>query len=206
MHMHKLTLLAWTTSSPAFASTLPTAVIGGGVAGLRCALALAAEGKSAAPVTVFESEDAVGGRVRSDMLDGFTLDRGFQVFLTAYPEVNDGSLDLPALGLGEFWPGAMVQLGDGTSTLVADPFRSPPLQTLVPTLTTPLGTLADKLRLVLAVLRLKLGVTLADVFAREELSTQAHLTERLQLSDALVDGFFRPFFRGIFLAPLAQQS
>ena len=137
-------------------------------------------------------------------IDGFTLDRGFQVFLTAYPEYA-GCLDLDQLQLRNFWPGAIVQLGDGRSTLVADPTRSS-VSTLLPTLTTPLGTIADKLRLGIAVLRLKFLTSISAIFERDEVSTDEHLRSRLQLSDGIVHSFFRPFFCGIFLAPLAKQS
>ena len=184
--------------APSMAST---AVVGGGIAGLRCALALARAGEK---VTIFESSDGVGGRVRSDTIDGFTLDRGFQVFLTAYPEYA-GCLDLDELQLRNFWPGAIVQLGGGRSTLVADPTRSS-VSTLLPTLTTPLGTIADKLRLGIAVLQLKFLTSISAIFERDEVSTDEHLRSRLQLSDGIVHSFFRPFFRGIFLAPLAKQS
>ena len=49
-----------------------------------------------------------GGRVRTDRVDGFLLDRGLQVILTAYPEARD-MLDLDALRLGSFAPGAIVR-------------------------------------------------------------------------------------------------
>ncbi len=63
----------------------PVVVVGAGLAGLSCAVALHDAG---IPVRVFEASDGVGGRVRTDRVDGFTLDRGFQVALTAYPEMH----------------------------------------------------------------------------------------------------------------------
>jgi phytoene dehydrogenase-like protein len=60
------------------------------MAGLWCAIHLQANGRR---VVVLESDDAVGGRVRSDWVEGFRLDRGFQVLVTAYPEVKE-MLDL----------------------------------------------------------------------------------------------------------------
>ncbi len=57
-------------------------VVGAGLSGLTCALQLTAAGRS---VIVLEASDGVGGRVRTDMVDGFRLDRGFQVLLTGYP-------------------------------------------------------------------------------------------------------------------------
>ena len=60
-------------------------VVGAGVAGLNCAALLAKQGVD---VLVLEASDAVGGRVRTDEVDGFLLDRGFHIFLTGYPEVQ----------------------------------------------------------------------------------------------------------------------
>jgi phytoene dehydrogenase-like protein len=96
------------------------AIIGAGLAGLACANELRAAGVD---VTVYEASDGVGGRVRSDVVDGFTLDRGFQVALTAYPEMHR-QLDMDALDLQAFDPGALVWR-DGKGSVVADPFRMP---------------------------------------------------------------------------------
>ncbi len=67
-------------------------IIGAGLAGLSCALSLEAAGLS---VTLLEASDAPGGRVRTDLVDGFRLDRGFQVMLTAYPEANGCWITVP---------------------------------------------------------------------------------------------------------------
>ncbi len=116
------------------------AVVGAGLAGLNCGRELVARGL--VPV-VLEASDGVGGRVRSDRLDGFVLDRGFQVYLTAYPE-GRRALDLAALDLRRFRPGAMTWHG-GRRWTVSDPFRRP--QDLPATLGAPVGSLADKARL-----------------------------------------------------------
>ena len=62
---------------------------------------------------VLEASDGIGGRVRTDVIDGFRLDRGFQVLLTAYPEIAR-QFDLDILDLRRFEPGAMVW--NGTTT------------------------------------------------------------------------------------------
>ena len=79
-------------------------IVGGGLAGLACANRLHAAG--AAPF-ILEASDGVGGRVRTDVVEGFLLDRGFQVFLDAYPEARD-LLDLRILEMQPFKPGALV--------------------------------------------------------------------------------------------------
>src|ERR1700748_3095431 len=98
----------------------PVVIVGAGVAGLACALDLAAAGVS---VTVLEGSDAVGGRMRTDRKNGFLLDRGFQVFNTAYPQVKR-RLDLRELQLRPFTPGALVQSGDRRLRF-SDPTRQP---------------------------------------------------------------------------------
>ena len=98
----------------------PVVVVGAGLAGLSCAVALHDAG---VPVTVLEASDGVGGRVRTDHVDGFLLDRGFQVALTAYPELLR-QFDLEALDLRAFDPGALVWR-HGKGSVVSDPFRLP---------------------------------------------------------------------------------
>ena len=80
-------------SSPPFPDRVDVVVVGAGLAGLAAARVVQQSGRS---VAVLEASDGVGGRVRTDLVDGFRLDRGFQVLLTAYPEV-DRQLDVPAL-------------------------------------------------------------------------------------------------------------
>ena len=73
-------------------------VIGAGLAGLCCALRLQQGGRA---VLLLEASDGPGGRVRTDRVEGFLLDRGFQVLLTGYPEAQR-TLDYGALGLCSF--------------------------------------------------------------------------------------------------------
>ncbi|MEM1305107.1 MAG: FAD-dependent oxidoreductase, partial [Planctomycetota bacterium] len=80
-------------------------VVGAGMAGLCCAKTLRGAGVH---VTVLEASDGVGGRVRTDVVDGFRLDRGFQVFSNAYPEAQR-QLDYGRLDLRPFEPGALVR-------------------------------------------------------------------------------------------------
>jgi phytoene dehydrogenase-like protein len=120
----------------------PVVVVGAGLAGLACAATLHRAGR---PVRVLEASDGIGGRVRTDEVDGFRLDRGFQVLLTAYPEAHR-QLDLAALDLRRFDPGAIVQLGSDRSVL-ADPFRAP--TRLFDSARSPAATLLDKARLLL---------------------------------------------------------
>ncbi len=173
-------------------------IVGAGLAGLCCARRLHEAGRS---VLVLEAADAVGGRVRTDEVEGFLLDRGFQVLLTAYPEARR-VLDYAALDLQALYPGALVRM-DGAFHRVADPLRAP--AAALPTAFGPVGTLADKLR----VLRLRRSVTaptLDALWAREEVPTREALRERYGFSGGMVQRFFEPFFGGIFLEEALATS
>ena len=165
-------------------------VIGAGLSGLRAAGLLQAAGRN---VTVLEASDGPGGRVRTDIVDGFRIDRGFQVLLTEYPEVK-AALDLRALDLKAFAPGAMV-FRDGKRTTLCDPWRRP-IQG-ARGLFGPPGRISDRFRL-------------ATFRSRISLASEAELTtpSGLSFAEALrahrfsadfIDGFFRPWFGGITL-------
>ncbi len=170
----------------------PVLVIGAGVAGLCCARELHRRG---VPVRVLEAGDGVGGRARTDRVEGFRLDRGFQVLPTAYPEVQR-SLDVRALDLHAFAPGALVWLG-GRFRRVADPLRRP--GDALPTLRSGVATFGDALR----ILRLRTGLArrrYAEIYARPDRATGDHL-RALGFSPRVIERFFRPFFAGVFLEP-----
>ena len=123
-------------------SDAPVIVVGAGLAGLACAQRLSRAGVE---VVVLEASDGVGGRVRTDVVDGFRCDRGFQLLNPSYPALpyvlGDGGLD--ALDLHAFRAGVVVAHGRSRSVL-ADPRREPSL--VLVSLRAPLGTFAEKVR------------------------------------------------------------
>src|ERR687898_1280923 len=165
-------------------------VVGAGLAGLRCARRLHEKGVAA---TVLEAGDGVGGRVRTDRVEDFLLDRGFQVLLTAYPEATE-ALDYRELELHPFYPGAMIRTG-GRFVTVADPFRRrwDGLRTAL----APVGGLGDKLKVAKLRRRVTAG-SLEELFARPETTTREALAAD-GFSDTIVDRFFRPLFGGVLL-------
>lgn len=172
-------------------------VVGAGLAGLACAQDLTDAGVT---TLVVEASDGVGGRARSDVVDGYTLDRGFQVVLTAYPQLRK-RIDLGSLSLGRFAPGALVRTPHGLHR-VADPLRRP--ADLLSTVTAPVGTFADKLRM--ARLALDARTHSATELLRRPDATTAQRLARAGFSDRFVDWFLRPLFAGIQLDPDLQVS
>jgi len=173
-------------------------VVGAGLAGLACAVHLTRAGRA---VSVLEASDGVGGRVRSDVVDGFILDRGFQVLLTAYPEAR-AMLDYGALDLRSFQPGTLVQIRDQRA-LLGDPFRD--VRSIPSSLAAPIGSAIDKARVGWLRLTSRRG-TLEEMWARPETSTADRLRS-LRFSEPMIERFLRPLFAGIQLdASLATSS
>lgn len=167
-------------------------IVGGGLAGLAAARTCVRAG--IAPL-VLESSDVVGGRVATDQVEGFLLDRGFQVLLDSYPEAR-AALDLGALALRPFASGALVWRGNGFGR-VADPWRDPLAG--IRSLVSGLFSASDAWRM----LRLRADALLrkeGQPVARSDESAARALAER-GFSDRAIEGFFRPFFGGVFLDP-----
>ncbi len=178
-------------------SQKPVIVIGAGVAGLSCARRLSSQNIA---VRLLEASSRVGGRIKTDRLHGYRLDRGFQVLQTAYPEARQ-TLDFPRLNLRCFAPGAMIRIRERFYT-VADPLRRP--RKLLATLRAPIGGFMDRLRL----LRLTRRVTrlpLDALFQHPESTAMQYLRDD-GFSEAMIARFFVPFFGGVCLDPQIRAS
>ena len=172
-------------------------VIGGGLAGLTCAHHLCRAGVAC---QLLEAADHVGGRIRTDHLDGFLLDRGFQVLLTAYPECQL-LLDYDALDLCRFEPGALIWMNGKCERLV-DPWRRP--RHFLATALSPVATLVDKLR-VSGFRRHTTRNSLNELYHHREKTTLELLRDR-GFSDVIIERFFRPFLGGVFLDRQLETS
>ncbi|MFN8615425.1 MAG: FAD-dependent oxidoreductase [Vampirovibrionales bacterium] len=178
-------------------------IVGAGVAGLQAAQVAEAKGQN---VLVIDSSERIGGRVATDWVDGFALDRGFQVVLTAYPELKK-AINMNELGLKSFVSGAWVFTGHQQFVPLYDPLRHPikALLALGKSLTAPFLTLGD----IVQVLRLRwdiLAQSEAACWQDDGLSTLAYLRQR-GFSEKFIDAFWTPFLRGIFLeAELATPA
>lgn len=172
-------------------------IVGAGLSGLCCARRLREQGIRC---LVLEASDGVGGRIRTDIVDGFRLDRGFQVFLTSYPEAKS-ILDYEALHLKPFSPGALVRYG-GRFHELTDPWRRP--FAAIRSLGSPIGSFTDKVR-VAGFRSRSLRGTIEDRF-RDPETTSLQALQDAGFSESMIERFFRPFLGGIFLDPELRTS
>jgi protoporphyrinogen oxidase len=172
-------------------------IIGAGLSGLVAAKVFEDNGYK--PV-ILESTDSVGGRVKTDVVNGLPLDQGFQVLLKAYPAAKK-YLDYEELDLQEFLPGALI-FKDKKATAIGDPTREKSF--LLPTLLSSVGSLFDKLKILKLNTLLK-KKSLEDIFESKEQTTFQYLTD-FGFSNRIIENFFKPFFTGIFLEPNLETS
>ena len=165
-------------------------IIGGGISGLVAAHVLENHGLS--PV-IIDANDRVGGRVKTDIVKGFQLDRGFQVLLSSYSAAKK-YLDYKSLDLQTLKAGSCVFVG-GKQCFFGDPLRD--LSLFIPTLLSPLGTLVDKLKIAKLNFHLQ-KKTIDKIFEDREITTKEYLTAK-GFSKKIIKNFFTPFFSGIFL-------
>ena len=165
-------------------------IIGAGLSGLVAAKVL--EDHDFHPV-IIEATDRVGGRVKTDVVDGYLLDHGFQVLLTAYPAAKK-YLNFDSLELQRFVPGAAV-FESIRPVIIGDPLRD--ISLVFSSIFSTIGTLKDKIKVFQLNTYLK-NKTIAEIFADPEKTTLSYLTE-FGFSEEMINAFFRPFFNGIFL-------
>lgn len=165
-------------------------IIGAGISGLTAAVYLHRKGFK---IQILEASDHAGGRIKTDVVDGFRLDKGFQVLLTEYPETK-ALLDYEKLNLKRFLPGATVLYENGQFE-IADPFRRP--SALFSTVFAPVGTLKDKINTFFLKNKL-VKISVPSIFNQTETETLLQL-KKYGFSAKMIDRFYKPFFSGIFL-------
>ena len=172
-------------------------VVGAGLAGLSAATRLAAAGRD---VHLVDAADHPGGRLTTDRIDGFTVDRGFQVLNTGYPRAAD--LDLPALDLGWFWTGAVIRVA-GRAHRVVDPRRHP--TAVVDTVRAPIGTVLQEAAI--GLFSARAGYLPVDRLLRAPERSAEEALRRAGVGEVALERFFRPFLSGVLLeSELATSS
>jgi len=172
-------------------------IIGAGVSGLIAARILEENGYS--PI-IIEATDRVGGRVKTDIVNGYQLDHGFQVLLTGYPAANK-YLNFEALELQQLLPGASI-FKNKQQKILGDPLRE--ISLLLPTLFSGIGNFTDKVKILKLNSILK-NKELSAIFSEKEKTTLVYLTD-FGFSREMITDFFQPFFSGIFLETQLETS
>lgn len=175
--------------SPAKADIL---IVGAGIAGLSCACHLIKEN---VPFVLLEADHRVGGRLKTENIDGFLLNYGFQVLQTAYPEARR-LLDYDGLELKAFAPGVMIRI-EGRFYRVSDLKRRP--GDCWHTLRAPIGSFGDRLRIIRLAHHVR-RTTVSGIFQAPDMSTIDFLRSE-GFSEKIIQRFFRPFFAGVCLDP-----
>lgn len=172
-------------------------IIGAGISGLIAAKVLEDNGYS--PILI-EATDRVGGRIKTDIINGYQLDHGFQVLLTSYPEAKK-YLDFKKLKLQKLLPGAAIFI-DNKMKVLGDPLRY--FKFLIPTLLFNDASILDKIK-IFKLSNLLKKKTINQIFEDNELSSLEYLKE-FGFSNKFIENFFKPFFSGIYLEPNLKTS
>lgn len=170
-------------------------VIGGGVSGLVACAEL--ERAGCAPI-LLEQSDVLGGRLKTDVVEGVPVDHGFQVLLTAYPEVKR-LIDIPSLDPIQFDSGARIfHSAGGAPVLVGDPRRK--FSDFGDTLRSGVVTASDAFKMLRHLRSVGRGRRFSKLFSDAAVSRSSfEMLEARGYSVEFIDEFLRPFFGGIFL-------
>lgn len=171
-------------------------IIGAGIAGLACAMKLKKNNRN---FIIIEQSDRVGGRVGSIKENEYIFDLGFQVYNTEYYKTNS-LLNLKELKLKVFKPGASIYNGRRFEIL-SDPFRDP--STIFETFFSGMTTFKDKIKIL--TLKRALSSYCISEDQSEDMTTLKYL-KSYGFSNKIINGFFKPFFSGIFLENQLETS
>ena len=150
-------------------------IVGAGLAGLSAAIHLEAAGVE---VTVIESSDRAGGRVASDVIDGFICDRGFQLINAQYPALQELNV-ISEFDFIEAPRVIEVSLGDRRH-VIGDPRQVP-----WTALNKATGTIPEKI----ALLR----------FIASRPKSGESIGQALRNTGTCYERVLRPFLQGVFL-------
>lgn len=180
----------------------PIVIIGGGLAGLACAGILIRHNQ---PVRLFEASDRLGGRVRTDIVEGYRIDRGFQVVPEAYPALSE-VIAVAEIGPCRFESGAIIWDGH-TRHRLENPLQEPKhLLNRVRSHAVPLVDLARLAKLAAHCRMADWTTAAAASVTREGSQSARELFEEYGFSDAFMTRFAQPFWGGISLDPTLSLS
>jgi phytoene dehydrogenase-like protein len=164
-------------------------IVGGGLAGLAAARRLDRAGLE---WLLVEAADRIGGRVTTDIIDGWRLDRGFQLLNTAYPRIP-ALIDIAALDMRYFTSGVLVRHG-GDLRRLDNPLHNP--FSAAGALTSGVGTLSDRLKF--AALATRCATMPPARLLQERETTTQQMLRKAGLSHRMIEEALRPFLSGVF--------
>jgi protoporphyrinogen oxidase len=167
-------------------------IIGAGLSGLTCAWYL--KKNNIEDITIFESSEKAGGKLKTDRLGGYQMDRGFQVLLPAYPETKK-VLDYDKLQLQRFQKGALIYK-NGKQIPFYDPENG--FKAMLKSVVNGIGSMLDKF--ILLKLQWTLSrVSVADIFNSKKTMSSLEYLRELGFSERIIADFWMPFYQGVFL-------
>lgn len=173
------------------------AIVGAGISGLISAIELH---KNQCSIDIYEKSVDIGGRTKTDQIEDYCYDHGFQALLTAYPYVKK-YLDLDKLEIQKFLPGAEI-IFQGKKHIIGDPTRN--ISFIKSALDNKIATIGDKIKTLRLSNELK-NKSVAAIFDSEEIPTHTYLQE-YGFSERIIKRFFVPFFGGIYLEKKLSTS
>lgn len=176
---------------------IDVAIIGAGLAGLSCAKELK---RSKVSFRIYEASDSVGGRIKTDNVDGFLLDRGFQLYNPSYSE-GLKILDYEKLNLKAFTPGVAIR-DKNKLKVITDPFRSKDYKFNF-LFQTP-GSIREKIGFISYFLKYLIQAD-AQIAISKDVSTKEALNE-VRVNKDLYEKLLKPFLQGVFLESELETS
>lgn len=167
-------------------------VVGAGITGLVCARRLHQAGLD---VLVVEASNQVGGRLRTDVVDGYRLDRGFQVYFDAYPHARH-ELDYSRLNFRVFEPGVLVWDGKRFHMVHRENLLHMAVSSWIPT--------RDKFRL-WQVSEAVQNMSDEEIWETPDMSVVDYLRQQ-QFTEGFIDRVARPFFGGVLVDSKLETS
>ena len=169
---------------------IETIIIGAGLSGLAAGKTLLSKNRD---FIIIEQNNKIGGKVNTEIHNGYKLDYGFQIILDGY-ENTKKNIDIEKLRLQYFDSGALIWDGKKFHS-IADPFKD--IKELPQTIFSPIGNLKDKIKIL--ILKLKLIFMKEDQILQMDNLTTKSFFKKNGFSSEFINKFLQPFFSGILL-------
>lgn len=176
---------------------LDVIIVGAGLSGLSAAYQLQQKGYK---VAIYEANGKVGGRCKSDYIDGYILDKGLHFFQKGYSE-SKNTFDYKSLRMEPIYPGAMIHYNNNFH-LVTNPLRN--IGDVFSMAFLPFMNFRDKIKLA-SMLTFLMTSSDDQLKKFHSITTKEYLLSR-GFSDKLIDTLFRPLCHAIYFDSTLNTS